>query len=176
MIKYILPLLFLVGCGGTQTIGFTVVTDYVPTTDQAGPLTIQSNSIQVGGYVGQFKLEINNHNPGKLHDVHLLVTANDPTLVGDIFFSRIYHEIFWGGAIFTYPYPGSALAPEITPTITGYFADIEGDDLDPNGSVQFDSVVLGNAGLVLNFQIYAAINDKLVYADTAGGITVSYNY
>ena len=174
--RFIVALLLLAGCTeNNRVISMQPLTSYVPTVDQAGQLTYDGNTVHVNGYVGQFKIKIANLSDGDLTGVYLSATVNDPSLVGDIFFSRIYHEIFWGGSVFTNDSAHALLAPEITPPFNGYFTTLDGDDLPGHNELTFDSVVLGNPGLKINLEIWGNVHNHVAYDVEDNGITIEFN-
>lgn len=177
--RYLFALLILLaGCtDNINVISITPVTDYAPTIgEQAAQLSYSGNDIRVAGYVGQFKIKLANNTDTTISNVFLLATVNDPALVGDIFFSRIYHQIFWGGDVFYEDTSTALLAPQIKPSFNGFATTLEGDDIPPHSYLTFDSVVLGNAGLKLNIEVYGGQNDRVVYSVEEHGTTIEFNY
>lgn len=172
MMKLFLTL-FLIGCGAenTSVLSIAPLTTYTPTLKEASSLTYTSNTIRVSGFLGQFKIVLTNLSDKPLTNVSVVATVNDQNLVGDIFFSRIYHEIFWGGSVFSFSTP--AILPDNKPLPgTGFYTTLVGDDLPPHSSLTFDSILFGNPGLVLSLQAYASLPDNNTAVSTGQTETV----
>lgn len=152
-------LLALLGCDGNiPALSITPDILFVPSLTQAAPMVYEDHIIRVGGLVGDFKLIMRNTSDKDLTDVAVIVTANNPEMVSDVIFSRIYHEIFWGGDLFVFDTPPPISNGEkLFIPFPGLYTRFQGDDIAPNSYVRFDSILLGKPGLVLHFQAYASL-------------------
>ena len=155
-----LLLVLLAGCGQSDIAALSITPDasFMSGLQQAATLTYADHSIVVNGTVGDFKLVLKNTSSEPLTSVELHVTANDPTLFFD-FFGRIYRTLFWGGDLFANPY-----------------AVFDADDLDGGASVEFDSIILGEPGLALEFSAYASLSDGTHVALPLDSTTVKWSY
>ena len=159
MSKLFALFVLMLGCSNDHVLSITPDSSFIPSLQQAAPLNYGDHIIYVGGVIGDFKLILKNISDQKLINVVVVVTANDPTLFGDFFFSRIYHELFWGGSLFNLSTPARLPNDEQLTSFPGFYAEFQGDDLQPNGYVKFDSLVLGESGLELYVQAYASLSN-----------------
>lgn len=169
----IIVLLLVSACGQNPTISIMPSYTYTPTLEQASILTYPSlvlssdqylnntNVIQVNGNIGQFKLFIKNNSDEHMKNVGVVVIMNDATKVSIASLARIYHELFWGGGLFNSPMPIQLPNGKYMNhlTIDGTYAIFDGDDLPPNTSLSFDSIVIGDIGLKIHFLVFATNPD-----------------
>ena len=170
--------LFVTGCGGNvQALSVAPDNTFTPSLEQAAPLTYEGNTIRVSGLVGDFKIVMKNAGEQEIKNVVVVVTTNSTNLVSSIIFSRIYHEIFWGGSVFSYTEnPTLPNGELLQPSIQGAHAELQGDDLLAGESLKFDSIVLGESGLMLTFQAYAGLPDGSHYALPMDSVVVQWEY
>jgi hypothetical protein len=186
--KYIL--LLLLGCAPDGSLSLYPQLNYIPTLEQAGKITYSTpitsldpyindnNIISIDGVVGQFKVALHNNSDKLLSDVWVVVMVNDYNDISSLCPARIYREIFWGGSIFALPNPPqlpNGQKIRLKNDYEGTYVIIQADDIPAWSYVVFDSIVIGNAGLKINFEAYATLPDNQYITSEEESTSVIFN-
>lgn len=183
--RYTFLFVLLIGCNNSALLSIKPQLSYTPNLNNVGALTYtipssstdlfldKSNVIEVHGFVGDFKLMI--ESTQDINNVGVVVSVNDASLISNIFFARIYHELFWGGSLFNIPLP--AQLPNgryLDDKLQGTYAIFDGDNLAEGSSISFDSIVFGLEGLEIHFQVFAMANGSYINSNNEHETTIIF--